>query len=243
MIDILQNLLYPLEIFLLVTALLITTTNSVKSVVTFYRLQCVLLAIVTSFTAVIRGNAGVTALILLIAFLPLLLAGVIRPLLARATIAASFKSRLSQNETQEAERTWRGNDIAPNTSLRDIALIIAIVGVAGLVAFQFNTPIFGIAEQIGLMVSLSLHLIGLFNMIFKRDIISQVIGLLIMDHGLYLAVTKLVEIPIPATLFVISLYFYTLITLFILVFLLPQVRRNTGTTDLSKIVQDSNLEG
>jgi hydrogenase-4 membrane subunit HyfE len=245
MIELLQDLLAPLEISLLVTALLITRTNSIKQVIVVYRLQCVLLALVTGLTVVIRGAEGgtdVIAFIFFIMLLPLLLAFVIKPLLARASIAgSSLKLALSQNETREAERTWRSNDIAPSKSLRDTVWVIIIIGVAVLVAFQFNSPQFH--EQIGLMVSLSLHLIGLYNMIFKRDLISQVVGLLIMDQGLYLAVVKIVEIPIPAALFVVSLYFYTLITLFILVFLLPQVRHSTGTTDLSKIAQDSSLEG
>ena len=92
------------------------------------------------------------------------------------------------------------------------------------------------------MVSLSLHLIGLYNMVVKRDIISQVIGLLVMDHGLFLAVVKIVAIPVPATFFVISLYFYTLITLVILLVLLPSVSRVAGV-NLSEIPASSELKG
>jgi hydrogenase-4 membrane subunit HyfE len=242
MTDFLLSVLNSLEIFLLVTALLITMTNSIKQVIVIYRLQCILLALVISLTAMTNPKAtDVAAFIPFILFLPLLLALVIKPLLARATIAgSSLKLALSHSETQEAERVWRSNDIAPSKSLRDIIWVIAIVGLAVLVAFRPNIDS---QLQMGVMVSLSLHLIGLYNMIFKRDLISQVIGLLIMDQGLYLAVIKIVAIPIPAALFVVSLYFYTLITLFILVFLLPRVRFSTGTTDLSKIAQDSNLEG
>jgi hypothetical protein len=64
-----------------------------------------------------------------------------------------------------------------------------------------------------------------------------------MYHGLYLAVVKIVEIPVPATFFVISLYFYTLITVFILVILLPRVRQVAGSIDLSEVSNQSNLKG
>ena len=45
----------------------------------------------------------------------------------------------------------------------------------------------------------------------------------------------------PADLFVISLYFYTLITIFILVILLPQVRAKTKSIDLNRIAENSDL--
>ena len=80
-------------------------------------------------------------------------------------------------------------------------------------------------------------------MVIRHDIISQVIGLLVMDHGLYLAVVKIVAVPVPATFFVISLYFYTLITLVILLVLVPQMRRRTNTIDLDEIAHNSTLEG
>ena len=79
-------------------------------------------------------------------------------------------------------------------------------------------------------------------MVVKRDIISQVVGLLIMDQGIYLAVVKIIEIPVPADLFVLSLYFYTLITIFILVILLPEIRVRTDSIDLGEIARKSDLK-
>ena len=96
--------------------------------------------------------------------------------------------------------------------------------IAFLVPFTITSSTFLLTERIGLAVSLTLHLAGLYYMTFPgRDIITQVVGLLVMDHGLYLAVVKIVEIPVPAAFFVISLYFYTAITIFILVILLPEL--------------------
>ena len=98
---------------------------------------------------------------------------------------------------------------------------------------------------IGLTVTITLVIVGLYNMVIKRDLISQVLGLLVMDHGLFLAVLRIVLTQRATAVipFVWSLYFYTFLTVFILVLLLPQLRRMTGTIDLSTIEHDSNLKG
>jgi hydrogenase-4 membrane subunit HyfE len=143
---------------------------------------------------------------------------------------------------RDAEREWLRYK-APAKVPIQLLVFLTLVFVAFLIVSQIITVGFELSERIGLVVSLALHLIGLYNMVIKQDIISQVIGLLIMDHGLYLAVVKIVEIPVPATFFVMSLYFYTLITLFILVILLPRVRQVTASIDLTEISNQSNLKG
>ena len=143
---------------------------------------------------------------------------------------------------RDAEREWLRYKAQVKGPTQHLVFLV-LVFVASLIASQIIADRFELSELVGLVVSLALHLIGLYNMVVKQDLISQVIGLLIMDHGLYLAVVKIVEIPIPATFFVVSLYFYTLITLFILVILLPRVRQVTGSIDLSEIANQSNLKG
>jgi hydrogenase-4 membrane subunit HyfE len=173
-------------------------------------------------------------------------------LLIRATLVSSvpvFKllDRPTENEKREAMQMWRKREGASVSQAQGIATFVFLLSLAFFTSFQI-IPGFAsddpnsLAERIGLAVSLALHLVGLYNMVVKGDIISQVIGLLVMDHGLYLAVVKIVAIPVPAAFFVVSLYFYTLITVFILVFLLPQVRRLVGI-DLDEIAQQSKLEG
>lgn len=147
-----------------------------------------------------------------------------------------------QKIERDAEREWLRYK-APAKIPFQLLVFLTLVFVAFFIVSQIIAARFLLSERIGLVVSLALHLIGLYNMVVKQDLISQVIGLLIMDHGLYLAVVKIVEIPVPATFFVISLYFYTLITLFILVILLPRVRQVTGSIDLSEISDRSNLKG
>ena len=333
MLELLRGLLVPFEVALLVTALIVTTSEPVEQIITTYQVQSWLLAGVTGLTAAIkviegeRSSNSVVILILFIVVLPIALAVIIKQLLIRATvpvknsssshttlwaiikrllIRASVRSvtgirnvdlkRQAQRVKQlliratvpvknsssshttlwaiikrllirapirsvtgirnvdlkrQAQREWlkyrTAVNVQPgptvNTQPRDLLIFVVLVTVAFLIAFQIIAAGFPPSDRIGLTVSLALHLVGLYNMVIKREIISQVLGLLIMDHGLYLAVVKIVAIPVPATFFVISLYFYTLITIFILVILLPQVREVTGSIDLSEISEKSDLKG
>jgi hydrogenase-4 membrane subunit HyfE len=247
MVDVLRNLAILLETGLLVTAFLIAVTSSISRVIRAYRLQSLVLALVTGLVALqqLLSGAAEAGFLGLIVLLPLALAGGVRYLLARATAHyGPAPQRSIRAMEREAERVWRNaSEKSVTVRLFDVGAFLGLVAFAFLVAYQIFPVQSEEADQIGLMVSLSLHLTGLYNMVFKRDLISQILGLLIMDHGLYLAVVKVVPIPELATFFVISLYFYTLITMAILVFLLPQVRRVTGEIDLDEIARRSELKG
>ncbi len=255
----LNPFLNPLEIVLLVTTLYITSlSHSVEQVIRVYRNQSYLLAIVTGLTTyfalIADPNSKPTSYLLipLVAFLPLALAYMIKPVLVRATVqlpGIRFRFRLfpTAKENDEAERNWRKGEQRVDHQVRDLFVFIVLITLAILIAAKVKEVMALIPSQnpygIGLMVALSLHLAGLYNMVIKRDIISQVVGLLIMDHGLFLAAVKIAPIPVPAMFFVVSLYFYTLITLTILIFLLPQVRQHTGSVDLDEIERQTRLKG
>lgn len=274
-----------LEVLLVIGAVLVTISDSVKQAITLYQMQCVLLAIVTTATAAPKSGAAV-GLILGIAFLPFLLAITIRPLLHLATLPTRgidvtktlfaaivgpgleklyslrqgtrrpplespaapaplpgpIAQRLVRYRSLErdAEIEWQSLQ-SMHKNLAPLLLFPVFLLFAVLVPFVILEADFAHTERVGLAVSLALHLIGLYNMVVKRDLISQVIGLLIMDQGLYLAVVKIVEIPVPAQFFVISLYFYTLITVFVLAVLLPKIRQTTGSIDLDDIAHTSDL--
>ena len=303
-----------LETTLLLTAFLITLNRSISNIITIYQIQSVLLALVTALQSYDQSNW----VILLIIFLPLLLALVIRPLLARATLlpttnmplwgwlwgwlryqlpllrphraddpGVAYAKQLQRDAAQEWLRpqhafSARGGDIFSFVLMLLVALLIASQITLGnkpaptdikvylpvAIASQITSggkpeptdtmvylPVVmvlqitlgdkpaNVADQIGLLTSLLLALSGLYNMVIKQDIISQVIGLLMMDHGLYLAVVKIVPVPYPATFFVIALYFYTLITVFILVILLPRVCDAVKSIDLTDVRARSDLKG
>ncbi len=279
-IELLKPFLEPLEILLVVTTMLISISEVVKQVILVYRLQSLILAVVTTLAAGMKlteqpssGGVSNVVLILLIALLPLSLFAFIKPLLVRATLSRPdarvfeeelkmllagvlgqfmpvfdrsrrFRVRREKYLAQErvAEAAWIGRKVAPSSQQVLLVLPILLL-IAFLVPFMIATSDFSTSEKIGLAVSLALQLIGLYNMTLpQRDTISQVVGLLVMDHGLYLAVVKIVEIPVPAAFFVVSLYFYTAITVFILVILLPELRRQTGSIERAVITESSPLK-
>ena len=175
----------------------------------------------------------------------MLLAGVLGQFMPIFDRWRRFRIRHEKYLAQErdAETAWIGRKIV-SSSQRVLLVLPVLLLIAFLVPFTITTPGFSSSEKIGLAVSLALHLMGLYNMTLpQRDIISQVIGLLVMDHGLYLAVVKIVEVPVPAAFFVISLYFYTAITMFILVILLPELRRQTGSIERAIIAENVAFEG
>lgn len=266
------------EVLLIVTAIWITINDAVKQVIWIYRMQSLVLALVTALTALLKlaetpaaSSQGNVWLVLGIALLPLILYLFIEPLLARASLTGAesnweeskmilagvlgqfrlipdrwqrFHARYARylNQKRDAETVWIERKFTPN-SQRALFVLPVLLLISFLVPFRLAAPGFDPSMKIGLAVSLALHLVGLYNMSLpQRDIISQVIGLLVMDHGLYLAVVKIVAIPAPAIFFVISLYFYTMITVFILVFLLPQLRRLVGSIEQTVITDTSLLK-
>jgi hydrogenase-4 membrane subunit HyfE len=242
------------EIFLLFTAFLITTHDGVKGAILYYRIQSFLLAFVTGSATLIvllkQGGKPILyfGLIPIVIFLPLTLGISIEWLLARATIQASQNLfRFSRVQSLAAKRAWlrQISEVSPVT----VALFLGLIGLSTAVAFGGVLPLnnpqfqFDLLQRISLLVSISLFLTGLLNTASKSDIISQVIGLLTMDHGLYLAVVKIVHIPTPAWLFILALYFYTFITISIIVVIIPKVRYEAGSIHLDEIASGSDLEG
>lgn len=234
-----------MEILLLFITLFITTTPIIDQMITYYRVQSGLVALITSLAVISHQQEdSLVILAILIAILPGSLALFIRPILARVTVqsplADLFHAEKRAVLQTNAKQVWLSHQTQSTRQpgWQQITAMLLLVSLAFLIAFR----ILDISIQIGLAVSLALHLVGLYTMITREDIISQVVGLLVMDHGLYLAVVKIVDIQV-AGIFVLGLYFYTLITLFILFFLLPTVREKTASIDLSTITDSSKLKG
>jgi hydrogenase-4 membrane subunit HyfE len=244
------TILILLEWALIFLAYKITTGKTIKDAIFWYRLQCLTLAYATTTTAIIRSTDNSLVLFALIGILPLGLFWVIEALLMNATLYdpslrlwQQFKAPSRQFQ-YKIERIWKNVEGVSSSNRIEVVVFAIFLSIAilitQLVSVQSSLPIYRI-ERVGLIVSLGLHLIGLYNMIVKRDVFSQVIGLLIMDHGLYLAIVKIVAVPVPANLFVLALYFYTLITAIILVLMLPRVSAATDTIDLDQIAKTSEL--
>ncbi len=247
-----------LELVLLGTTYFIATRTEIKSVIKAYRWQSLVMTITTGLTAYVKleNFPQRNALSFLIALLPFLLFLLIEPLLARATIytphnveqsvpKTNFLHTLKSNfwATQEqrllAERIWLKRKFQrSSSSALAFILLLALIWVIASRLFPTDIP-----KQLGLLVSLTLHLVGLYTTMRKGDIITQVIGLLTMDHGLYLAVVKIVAIPVPANFLIFALYAYTLITILIVVFIMPRVIHAANSIDLDEIAATSELKG
>jgi hydrogenase-4 membrane subunit HyfE len=247
-----------LELALLVTAYLIATRKEIKSTIRAYRWQSLVMTITTGLTAYVRLEDIQERYVLsfFIALLPFFLFLMIEPLLARATIdthrdieqnspKTGFFNMIKNNfwATPEqrllAERNWLKQK-SHRSSMSGFAFILLFVLVWAIASRVISHDI---PKQLGLLVSLTLHLVGLYATMKSGDIITQVIGLLTMDHGLYLAVVKIVAIPVPANFLVLALYAYTLITILILVFIVPQVSHAISSIDLDEIASTSELKG
>ncbi len=243
------------ELLLLVTAYQITTRRDIPQVIRAYQWQSAFLAFTALLIALLDPTKGIgnpkelftsqTLLaIALIALLPIALVKFIDWIQARATIydpkQGSSLRRLSDQERQLAHAVWlaQRHIVSGQAGFHflGLALMSFVIVFGGIIDVE-------VGEKLGLSVSLTLHLVGLYNTVSRKDILTQVIGVLTMDHALYLAIVKIVNIPVPATLFVIALYFYTIITVLILFLVVPQLRHVMGAINLDEIKANSELEG
>jgi hydrogenase-4 membrane subunit HyfE len=244
--DMLPPLVPLLDFLLGMTALRVTVTTSVARVIRTYQLQCFLLMGTGGITAwgKLHENAGIV-------WVPLVLIAAL-PVFLGVFVGWSLQSATRLPDSADVDQVWRdASEDSVSHRTKDVGAFVLIIVLAALVAWQFHhrsispqsCPLSD-DETIGLIVSLTLHLLGLYMIAYKQDLISQTVGLLVMDHGLYLAVIKIVELPPPGLFFVIGICFYTLITLFILFFLVPQVRRRVSEgIALDRIAENSELTG
>jgi hydrogenase-4 membrane subunit HyfE len=247
----LNTLLILIEIVLLGFTFFVVIAKTIRATILHYQLGALALAVLTPLMAIVRSNASLdyAYLYILIPLLPLALVVLVHPLLARATLLTSrHRLRIDREEVREANRIWlkSSSNEQPRIRFRDVGAFILLVFFSFEIVNRINLSLFEEMQMnfqiIGLVAALSLYLIGLYNMLIKRDIISQVIGLLVMDQGLYLAMVDLVDLSI-AGIFVVAFYFYTLITIFVMVLLLPRLRRATRSLELKEISGNSQLEG
>ncbi len=249
-----SHVLPILELGILALSLFIVTTTTIGHILQAYRLQTLVLGFTAlaalaqnwaQFKQPLPGSEELFVLALLV--WPLFLRWMIGPALSRATISED-KWRLSDEDWMEIHRAWaeasfrQGKPSLSRMGLSMVAHLLLVV-FAFVVAFRFipqpETP----DARIGLGVALALQFAGLFTLISKREIISQVIGLFVMDHGMYLGMTLLAPMPTPAGHFLIALYLYTFITLLLLFFLLPNLRRIKKSIELDRVQRESQLKG
>jgi hydrogenase-4 membrane subunit HyfE len=186
-------------------------------------------------------------LILFALLIPGMLAYIVEPLLAQATairrvrwparLATPFLRHISSHYRKEAERSihealpvWLDHDLSPIRQRISILCSLVLTVVAYVLA---SNVLQGPQVAQSLAVSITLLMLGMFTMINREDLISQIMGLLVMDHGLFLAAVLVMPWPSLLPYFVISLFLYILITLVILVILLPELHQESATIEVT----------
>lgn len=247
----LDRIAVVLSSLLIIIALWISATRTLTLMVRLYQTQAFVLTIVVFITA-LEPDRSLLALGL-VAILPLTLAVIVPPLLARATLdgrvtrpsdesaGAGWLRRWTagqRQELREARQIWlrHGGSRLPVSLSAPIDMFL--IATALLVAFRI--PEGNVARVApSLAVSIALLLQGLFTMVNKNDIISQIIGLLVVDQGLFLAAVRVAPRQL-AYLFVISLFLYVLVTLIILLWVLPGLHRTSSSIE---VVGNAELRG
>ena len=254
-----ESIISLFEFLILFASLFIVSTTTIGHIIAAYRVQTVLLGVLA---LVILSRSWIHFIplhfmsidflfIAALIFWPVLLFFLIKRALMLATLATVTPQKLfhiNPEDRMEIYRVWTEASFRkdrPTMSRPDAAMafFLALLVFAFVVALQFTSGLESASTRVGLGIALTLQFTGLFTMMTKREIISQVVGLFVMDHGMYLAMIVLTDMPFPAAEFLLALYLYTFITIILLFFILPNLRRIKGRIDLDALSADSKLKG
>jgi hydrogenase-4 membrane subunit HyfE len=247
----LQSAINILAVGMVLVALGIGSVASIQQMISLYRLQSLILALLTVLVALSASSADPFTRVVLLAFavlIPGLLAYIIEPLLAQATVPSEipwaerlwrpFRRAFSRGQRDavqasiaEAMPVWLEHGLSSTRQIISVTfgLILVLSAYAVAISLVPKDP----TRALNLGVALALLLLGIFSMINRQDLISQIMGLLVMDHGLFLAAVRVVTRPSLIPILVISLFLYILITLVILVILLPELHAASATIEVS----------
>jgi hydrogenase-4 membrane subunit HyfE len=262
--DLPNSLVAILSFIMLLMGLMLSLARTVQQMIPYYKLQCISLAVVTLLTAFenyeSRSSFTPGWVVGVLAIIPILLAIIIEPLLAQATVAENIPvaQRLMralpwfgrEQLRQQAMSAWLYSRRSRNDILVPLVVDLGLVAIAFITAFSLGESLNQMITTNGqrpaasihptvLAVSFSLLLLGITTMAKTEDIISQVIGLLVMEQGMFLAAVRF----IPGAMrvyFILGLFLYIIITLTILVFLLPELHQQSGSLDVD---QQTQLKG
>jgi len=240
--DLLSFVIGLLSFVMLILAFSISIARTVRQMIPLYIYQTVVLALATVLTAIEPAEGGeLTHLSIgMFVIIPFLLAVTIEPLLAQATVPEDIPlqerlRRLFPGEIRSATRAralpiWLVQRPSRRGEVLSIAFDLVLIVAAYVTAFSLVKE--DIFQANSLAVSFALLLLGLSILNNMRDLITQIMGLLVMEHGLFLAAIQVISIPSVTIVFIVSLFLYIIITLTILVFLLPELHRISGSIEV-----------
>jgi hydrogenase-4 component E len=131
------------------------------------------------------------------------------------------------------QRVQRRHEIEPASSARrSFFIAIALVLIAYHVAGTISLPA-AIPNRHVLPVSLALMLLGLFLMVERRTALSQVLGLIVAENGVYLAaLVATYGLPIAVEL---SVFFDVLVGVLLMGVLMTRISASFETFDTSRL--------
>ncbi|HLF27943.1 MAG TPA: hypothetical protein VJG32_16540 [Anaerolineae bacterium] len=240
--EFLQQLEQPLLALPLAFALGIVAIPDIRVMIRLYQIQSIVLAGIAVVTAIIPvlEEHPFQALLTLPAMLPpLFLAATVEFMLARATIPPQeadkphyLKREYWRSLLPRAAAIWLRHGptrVSPVVGFINFALVMGTyVAAFGLTHSTDSPRLF----EFSLMIALGLLMLGLLALGTQGNLIAQVMGLLVAEHGLFLAVVRIVS-GLAVPLFVASLFLYILLTLMILLVLLPDLRRASESIDVN----------
>jgi hydrogenase-4 membrane subunit HyfE len=241
-----------LAYLMVIMALLISASTTLTQMVRLYQAQAWVLTVVVLLTSLEAG--GIRVAVAALALLPATLAVVVPPLLARASLirvpvrparpagrgTAGLRARGAtlrrslRDQRVSAELIWLQHGGSRLRGGQSAAVDMLLIATAVLVAYRLIRGVGGVnIDEVvpSLAVTFALVLQGLFTMGNKRDIIAQVVGLLVIEHGLFLAAVRLAPSEL-VYLFVLGLFFYVLVTLTILLWILPELHRASKSIEV-----------
>jgi hydrogenase-4 component E len=205
------NLINGLAALVLLAAFIIVATGRVRTMVRVFALQSLALGLLA---AVVAYNTGYWH-IYVVAGLTILLKALVIPRIIERVM----------------DRIQVANDVEP--SVRTPSSLLIAGGMA-ILAYYVAEPLIQRGETItagALALSLAVVLIGLFVVISRKKAITQVIGLLVMENGLFMATLSLsYGMPLIVEL---GVFFDVMVAVLIMGVFVFRINRTFDTLDTS----------
>lgn len=201
-----------ISVGILLTAVVMNAMKRLESCVKAYMLNSWLLSLLIAIVALLVGEAH----LYIASAITLLSKGVLIPLFLRRIV--------SQIKVTHDVEPYISNTL----SLTISGVLVAVV----YASMKEGIFVTGFSKNV-LQISIAVILIGLFIMITRRKAITQVIGLLFMENGLFLAGFSL-TFGMP-TIIELGVLFDMLMGVIILGIFAIQIKRAFASADLDKL--------
>lgn len=234
-----EAILTILAVAMAVCAIGIVSVGAIQRMILLYQVQSVFLVILTVLAGQSSADKTPADLLWRLIFaisIPGLLAYTIEPLLVQATVQPDMQwaarlagilrfgaehRRESKQHRDEALVVWLEQGLSPTRQVAFGIFSLLLTVMASWTALKLIPD--DQKRSATLAISLTLLMLGILAMISREDLISQILGLLVMDHGLFLGTVVVLKHSNLISFFVISLFLYILITIIILIIILPEL--------------------